>query len=471
LRKGIFSVSMPAMDKDSFKNSRVLVMGLGTFGGGVDSAAFAAAAGAKVTVTDLAAEEKLTRAIEQLKDYKNIEYHLAGHKPSDFQNCDYLIVNPAVPLDNKFVEIARQAGAQITSQIELFFNLSPSTIVAITGSNGKSTTAALAAHLLEAGAGKDNCEYRKVWLGGNIGDMPLLTNLDEITTDDIAVLEISSFQIDQLAASKIGPAVAMVTNITPNHLDRHGTFDEYCRIKKTLFEMQTCNDKNSAVSIFNGEDEIATKWFAEYSKQARRESLLFTADDISGDIASRFTLPGRANRSNLAAAIAVAKHFAVTDECIAEAVGKFKGLDNRLQLVAEFNGVGWYDDSIATTPASTIVALEAFSEPKIIIAGGYDKGVDFAALGEAIGNMAKAAILIGDTAEKIAASIRKSSDDKIPVKIADSMENAVSIADELADVGDVVLLSPACASYDMFDNYRARGKVFCGAVRLLQQKL
>jgi UDP-N-acetylmuramoylalanine--D-glutamate ligase len=199
--------------------------------------------------------------------------------------------------------------------------------------------------------------------------------------------------------------------------------------------------------------------------------LQFTADDISGDIARRFTLPGRANRSNLAAAIAVAKHFAVTDECIAEAVGKFKGLDNRLQLVAEFNGVRWYDDSIATTPASTIVALEAFSELKIIIAGGYDKGIDFAALGEAIGNMAKAAVLIGNTAEKIAASIRKYRDGKIPVKFADSMKDAVSIANGLAGVGDVVLLSPACASYDMFDNYRARGKVFCGAVKLLQQKL
>ena len=459
------------MDKDSFKNSRVLIMGLGAFGGGADSAAFAAAAGAKVTVTDLAAEEKLTHAIEQLKDYKNIEYRLAGHNPSDFQNCDYLIVNPAVPPDSKFIEIARRAGAQITSQIEIFFNLSPSTIVAITGSNGKSTTAAVAAHLLEAGRRKDNREYRKVWLSGNIGDTPLLTNLAEMTADDIAVLEVSSFQIEQLAASGIGPAVAVVTNITPNHLDRHGTFEEYCRVKKSLFEMQTCNNKDPAVSIFNGEDEIATKWFAEYSTQTHRKSLRFTADDISGDIAGRFTLPGRANRSNLAAAIAVAKHFAVTDEYIAEAVGRFKGLDNRLQLVAEFNGVGWYDDSIATTPASAIAALEAFSEPKIIIAGGYDKGAGFADLGKAIGNMAKAAVLIGNTAEKIAAAIRKSSGNKIPVKIADSMEEAVGIAGQLAGVGDVVLLSPACASYDMFDNYRARGRVFCGAVRLLQQKL
>jgi UDP-N-acetylmuramoylalanine--D-glutamate ligase len=462
------------MNKDSFKGSRVLVMGLGRFGGGTDSAAFAAAAGAKVIVTDLAGKEELAQTIEQLKDYKNITYHLAGHNPADFKNCDYLIVNPAVPPDNKFIETAKLAGAQITSQIEIFFQLSPSTIVAITGSNGKSTTTALTAHLLEAAIAKGDCKYRKVWLGGNIGDMPLLGRMGEMTADDIAVLEISSFQIDQLTASptkNIGPAVALVTNVTPNHLDRHGTFDEYCRVKKSLFEMQARDDKNPAVSIFNADDEITAKWFTEYSKQTGRKSLQFATDDISERFARHFTLPGRANRSNLAGAISIARHFGAGDDCIAESAGKFKGLNNRLQIVAEINGVGWYDDSIATTPVSAIVALKAFAEPKIIIAGGYDKGIDFSELGTVIGKMAKAAVLIGVTAEKIAVTIPKAGDGGVTVRKADSMEEAVKIAAGLAGAGDVVLLSPACASYDMFDNYRARGQAFSKAVKRLPQKL
>jgi len=208
LRKGIFSVNISAMDKDSFKDSKVLVMGLGLFGGGSDSAAFAADTGAKVIVTDLASAEKLTHTINQLKEHKNIDYHLAGHIADDFQNCDILIVNPSVPLDNKFIEIARQAGAKVTSQIELFFQLTPSTVVAITGSNGKSTTTALTAHLLKTAIAKSDCKHRKVFLGGNIGDMPLLTRIDEMTADDIVVLEISSFQIDQLAVLKIVGNVA-----------------------------------------------------------------------------------------------------------------------------------------------------------------------------------------------------------------------------------------------------------------------
>ena len=515
-----------------FAAKKVLIMGLGRFGGGVDVAEFAARAGARVIVTDLASSEQLSNSIDKLEEFPDIEFHLGSHDPADFMQADVIIANPAVPGDNEFLQLARRSNKFVTSQINIFFELCPTKIIGITGANGKSTTTALTAHLLKhAGdqrrATSDehviaspslrsrinsakqsqttqyairNTQYETVWLSGNIGNQPLLTILDKIKADDLVVLELSSFQLEQLAEIRKAPKIALLTNLTPNHLDRHGTFTNYCAAKENIFKFQKLNDNCPAVSIFNAQDKIAVEWFKKYSEDDGRICIKFSTSDISKEIRDSFTLPGRANLSNLAAAIAIAKHFGIDNDSIKNSLPEFKPLPHRLEFVGRINGVSWYNDSIATTPQSAIAALEAFDQPKIIIAGGYDKNLPFDELGQKIAANAKAAIFLGQTAQKIALAINKSLRAKkafspersrrgsnlkqrntqscpergrrdairnMKVELVDSLAQAVRLANRLAESGDVILLSPACASYDMFDNFQHRGEQFCQLVRAL----
>jgi UDP-N-acetylmuramoylalanine--D-glutamate ligase len=470
------------MNKEFFSGKKVLVMGLGRFGGGVDVTRFAANSGAKVIVTDLASAQQLSDSVKQLEEFADIEFHLGLHDPADFKEADIIVANPAVPADNEFLELARRANRFVTSQINIFFELCPAQIIGITGANGKSTTTALTAHLLKD-TRDEKRGTRDVWLSGNIGNQPLLTTIDRIGPDDLVVLELSSFQLEQLAQIAKGPKVSLLTNLTPNHLDRHGTFANYCAAKENIFTLQELSENSPAVSIFNAEDEIATEWFEKYGKEAGRICIKFSTDDVNQEIRSVFPLPGRANLSNLAAAIAIARHFDVGDDRIKSSLPEFKALPHRLEFVEQINGVSWYNDSIATTPQSAIAALEAFDQFVIIIAGGYDKKLPFDELGQKIATNAKAAILLGQTAEKIASAIRnanmslrtKRSNLNLPntqyairntkIKLVNSLAEAVQLANRLAESGDVVLLSPACASYDMFDNFQQRGQEFVKLVR------
>ena len=532
-------------NREFFSGKTVLVMGLGRFGGGVDVAKFAVAGGAKVIVTDSASPEKLSDSIEQLAEFPGIEFHLGSHDPADFERADVVVANPAVAPDNEFLEIARRCGKCVTSQVNIFFELCPATIIGITGANGKSTTTALTAHLLRSAFlgtanQESSIEYREsriehressieyrgsriepressikhrqssiehrassienVWLSGNIGERPLLTTIDQITPADLVVLELSSFQLEQLAQIERAPKIALLTNLTPNHLDRHGTFENYCAAKQNIFKFQNLDKNSPAVSIFNAEDEIGAEWFEKYKSDPGRLCIKFSADDVPPHIRRAFPLPGRANLSDLAAALVVAGYFRVPDNLIAACLPDFKPLPHRLELVAEINGVRWYNDSIATTPPSAIAALDAFDCPRIIIAGGYDKNLPFDELGEKIAGAAKAAILIGRTAQKIADAIRsaqaapaidnaqvslrgakrrsnlneRDTTHEIPdtkVEFAASLAEAVDLAARLAESGDVVLLSPACASYDMFDNFQHRGRQFASLVRDIRKRL
>ena len=471
------------MNKEFFTGKKVLVMGLGRFGGGADAAEFAVKAGAKVVVTDLARQQQLADSVDRLKRFTDIEFHLGGHRGSDFEWANVIVVNPAVPDDDRFLEIARQHNKFITSQINIFFQLCPATAIGVTGTNGKSTTAALIAHLLDAGVKQKDFEYSNILLSGNIGNRPLLAVIDQISPADVVVLELSSFQTKQLAQIQKSPQVAVLTNITPNHLDRHGTFADYRAAKENIFRFQKCDVNRPAVSVFNAEDKIGAEWFEKYKNQTGRVCMQFSADDVSDQLRAQFALPGRANLSNLAAAVCVARHFGVTDETVKSSLSEFKSLPHRLELVAERNGVRWYNDSISTTPASAIAALDAFAEPKIIIAGGYDKHLSFDELGRQIAQKCKAVILMGATAKKIASAIRNSSAVRRPVehverntryairntkiKVVNSLADAVDSAGRLATSGDIVLLSPGCASYDMFDNFQHRGREF---IRLVQGK-
>ncbi len=447
------------MNIDFFAGKKVLVMGIGSFGGGVDAAKFACDAGAKVTITDTASAEKLAESISQLENYPHIEYHLGSHIPADFEGNDIIIVNPAVRPDNEFLKIAAEHNKTVTSQINIFFQLSNAVIIGITGANGKSTTAALTAHLLRNTSDERRATSDEhVWLSGNIGHKPLLAVLDRIGDRDLVVLELSSFQLENLAAIKKAPKVSVLTNLTANHLDRHGSFENYCLAKEGIFKFQSLDADLPAVSIFNAEDQTGCKWFEKYKSDTGRLCLKFSADDITDELKKEFTLPGRANLSNLAAAITVARYFGLADDRIKKSLPLFKPLPYRLELVANINGVKWYNDSVATTPQSTIAALQAFDQPKILIAGGYDKGICFDELAKEIAKKVKAAILIGQTAEAIAKAIKAESN--IKIEIADSLEDAVKLANEIASAGDVVLLSPACASYDMFKNFQQRGLQF-----------
>ena len=466
------------MKRESFTGKQVLVMGLGRFGGGVDVVTFAHAAGAKVIVTDLAPAEQLSDSVGRLGGLEGIEFHLGSHDPADFEQADIVVANPAVSDDNKFLQIARRAGKRVTSQMNIFFELCPARIIGITGANGKSTTTVLTAHLLkntrhEGRATSDE----KVWLSGNIGNQPLLTTIDQINPDDLVVLELSSFQLEQLGEIQKAPKVALLTNLTPNHLDRHGTFANYCAAKENIFKFQELSQGCPAVSVFNAEDEIAAGWFEKYRKDAGRICIKFSADDVSEEIRRCFSLPGRANLSNLAAAMAIARQFGIDDEQIKNCLPEFKALPHRLEFVEQVNGVSWYNDSKATTPQGTMTALEAFDQPIIIIAGGYDKHIPFDELGEKIAQKAKAAILIGTTAPKIAEavknanmSLRGARDEgrETRIETVNSLADAVQLANQLSKPGDVVLLSPACASYDMFENYEQRGREFIRLVQSLE---
>ncbi len=455
------------MHINDLTGKRVLVMGLGRFGGGVDVARFASALGADVTVTDLASSDKLKASLETLEGIPRIRFRLGMHDPADFKQADLVVVNPAVADDNPYLQTARECGATITTQINLFFELCPATIIGITGSNGKSTTTALCAHLLDGALNESVMPYKRAWLSGNIGHQPLLMHLEEMGHDDLVVLELSSFQIERLAWIAKGPRVALLTNLTPNHLDRHGTFARYCAAKQALFRFQPVNHKHPALSLFYREDPIGQQWFEQYHSEPGRQCLYFSAKDVGESVKRCFPLPGRANLDNLAGAMAIARYFGVTEDCMIRSLPSFKALPHRLEFVADIDGVRWYNDSIATTPESVMVALEAFTEPIVLIAGGYDKGVPFDTLGQRIAAKAKAAVLLGKTAGTIARAILSHGKPSLPVCLVSSLEEAVGKARFLAEPGDVVVLSPACASYDMFDNFQERGHLFVKAVKAL----
>ncbi len=428
----------------NISGKKILVMGLGRFGGGVGAARFAAEHGAIVTVTDTNSAEKLQSSIDQLSDL-DITYHLGEHVESDFTSADMIIVNPAVPQENEYLEIARKAEVGLTTEMNLFWQYCPAPVVGITGSNGKSTTTAMTYHVLT------RCmPEKKVWLGGNIGKGSLLAKIDQVGPDDIVVLELSSFQLEDLAQLQRSPHIAIVTNIAPNHLDRHGTMANYITAKQNILKFQGEND----YAIICGEDHQLDSWMNIGKAQKQRYE----------EIAVDLMVPGRHNRLNAAAAVAAAGKFDINAEQAKAALSDFSGLEHRLEFVTEIDGVKYYNDSISTTPESTIVAIDAFSCTKILILGGYDKKLPFKEMAAKIAGNVKVAVLIGQTADIIANDIEEAKADRdflLPKIIkCDTFENAIAATKETATKGDVVLLSPACASYGMFENFQQRGNIF-----------
>jgi UDP-N-acetylmuramoylalanine--D-glutamate ligase len=436
---------------------RVTVIGLGRFGGGVGVTRWLCSQGAEVTVSDKASAEELAESVAALTGL-DVTLHLGGHLEEDFLRTDLLIVNPAIPKDMPLLRKAIAAGVPRTTEINLFLQRCSARVVAVTGSVGKSTTTAMIGEIL--------ARRFTTHVGGNIGGS-LLESLPRIGPDHVVVLEMSSFQLEDLPIIGVGPHVAVVTNLLPNHLDRHGTMEAYADAKKNIFRFQKPGD----VLVLNAGSPIVSRWAAEAAGR-----VAYFAGDVSAlrdrpEAAQwrRFDLklPGGHNQANAQAAWTAARQLGVDRDAAAAAIEGFTGLPHRLEFVAEIDGVRYYNDSKCTTPEGAIVALNAFPpRSAVMIVGGYDKHVSFEDLGRALADRAKHVIALGQTRGAIVEAFRKAAGKYSPrVVLADTFEQAVAAARQRAGPGDVVLLSPACASYDMFRNYEQRGETFAKLVR------
>jgi len=428
--------------------AKVTVVGLGRFGGGLGVTRWLCKQGARVTVTDIAEASQLAESLRALKGF-DVTLHLGGHDRRDFVEADLLVVNPAVPKDSPYLAAARQAGVPRTSEINLFLQRCDATVVGVTGSVGKSTTTAMIGAILS--------QRRKTHVGGNIG-ISLLEQLPQIEPHDVVVLELSSFQLEDLPLVGISPHVAVVTNLLANHLDRHGTMEAYGEAKKNIFRFQGPDD----VLILNAADPQLAGWAREAPGRVEKFDPVAEPFELA--------VPGLHNQANAQAAWTAARQLAIDRATAAQALRNFRALPHRLQFVAEHDGVRYYDDSKSTTPAGAIAALQAFEPRKVVlIAGGYDKGIAFDQLGTVIRRRARALVAFGATRRKIINAVLTAAAESAGPSCmeAPGLSEAVTLASQLARPGDVVVLSPACASYDQFANYEKRGQAFVESVRRL----
>ncbi len=450
----------------SFQDRRVTVMGLGRFGGGVAVTRFLIERGAMVTLTDLANEAALSASLQALEPFRPARLVLGRHEETDFQNADLIVVNPAVRPDNPFLKIAEKAGVPRSSEMNLFWRFHRGKTVAVTGSNGKSTTAAMVHAIL------DRTGFR-ARLGGNIGQS-LLNKVEHITPDDWTVLELSSFQLADLGRIKARPDVAVVTNFSPNHLDWHGALAEYRAAKQNVLRWQTAED----AAVLNVDDPEVSRWptaarrlgFGEhdpggpgvFAESSTSSVWRWRMDgrEASVPLGDWLKIPGRHNQTNAAAAITAALSAGANLAAAEAALREFHGLPHRLELLTETAGRRFYNDSIATTPESVAVALEAFFEPIVLLAGGSDKGIDLRGLAESIARRAKAVALMGETASLLQKHLQDLGFPASAMRVCASLSEAFAWAGAQSQPGDVVLLSPGCASYDWFQNFADRGEQF-----------
>ncbi len=418
-----------------------------------------AGSGALVTARDKKTEEQLGDYAAQLKAW-GVRLVLGEHYMEDIR-ADLVFRTPGLRPDHPGLLAAVEAGACLTSEMEVFFELCPCPMIAVTGSDGKTTTTTLIAEMLRA-AGKT------VWLGGNIGT-PLLDQTDNMAPDHVAVLELSSFQ---LMTMKKSPAVAVITNLSPNHLDVHRGMEEYVGAKCNIFRHQGPED----LLVLNQDNDL-TRALAQqapgrvrmFSRQTRPEEAVVLEGDC---IAYRgkplipvsdIRLPGWHNVENYMAACAALEGW-VSARVMAQVAREFAGVEHRLELVRELEGVRWYNDSIASSPTRTLAGLKCFPAQKILlIAGGYDKHIPFDELGEALPEGVHTLLLCGATAQKIRQAVEGSpryAPGKPRIELFQKLDDVVVWARENARSGDVVLFSPACASFDQFPNFMERGRYF-----------
>ena len=445
---------------------RVLVVGLGK--SGVASALFLKKHGARVTVSDTKSGDELRNEIPLLLDH-GITVETGGHGERTFHGQDLIVVSPGVPVDAPPLVQARSLGVPVIGEIELAAQFLPGPIVAITGSNGKTTTTTLTGEIMTAGG-------FPALVGGNIGT-PAISLAERAQPETVIVLEVSSFQLETIQTFR--PKVAVVLNVTPDHLDRHRTFEVYADAKARIFENQQGND----FAVLNADDPTCVAMAARtraqvfwFSRQKEVQQGAWVRDgkilfrDASSESktpqkeilqVSEIPLKGAHNLENVLAAVCAGALMGCAAEKIRQAVREFKAVEHRLEFVAAIGGVDYYNDSKATNVDATIKALESFPANIHLILGGKDKGSDYTVLNDLLRQRVKRVYTIGAAAAKIESQI------KAEVVHAETLENAIRKAHAVAQPGDVVLLAPACASFDQFKNYEHRGQVFKEMVRSL----
>ncbi len=444
---------------------RVLVVGLARTG--IATALFCAARGARVTATEERAESEVAEAAAKLRA-AGCALELGGHREATFLAQDLIVPSPGVSPTMPALVAARVQGIPMWSEIELSWRFLQGRLVAITGSNGKTTTTSLIGHILETAG-------IPVLVAGNIGT-PLISRVETSSDSTVTVAEMSSFQLETIESLR--PDVGLLLNLTPDHLDRHASFEEYGRAKARIFENQTEND----AAIVNADDHVAVQyaptrprifWFSRLKRVAkgaflRGGEVVFRRDGAETVLLQRASigLRGEHNVENVLAAAAAALLVGAQPTAIAAGVRSFAGVEHRLEHLAEIGGVSFYNDSKATNVDATLKALDAFPGHLLVILGGKDKGGDFTLLCEPLRQRASRVLLIGAAAEKIAAQIGQ----VVPVEMVGTLDRAVRLAFESARPGDIVLLAPACASFDQFENFEHRGRVFKQLVRQLEQK-
>lgn len=447
------------------RGKRVLVVGLARTG--VATALFCAARGAVVTATDTRPESQITDAAARLR-HAGVALELGGHQQATYCAQDLIIPSPGVPADDPYLQAARAKGVAIWSEIELAYRFMRGRLIGITGSNGKTTTTALLAHILK------NAGLSTI-LAGNIGT-PLIACMEQMQEKSWTVAELSSFQLELIETFR--PDIGLLLNLSPDHLDRHHTMEAYAAAKARLFENQTGTD----AAILNADDpaldpytpatprvyRFSRKQSLEQGTYVRGDEIVFRRD-ASEEILLRvcdIPLVGAHNLENVLAAATAARLAGAAPKQIAEAVRAFPGVEHRIEFVAEIAGVRYYNDSKATNVDATLKALDSFPSRVLIILGGKDKGSDYAVLQKPLREKAILALLIGAAAEKIEKQIAGS----VAIEHAGTLEHAVETASHAARPGDVVLLAPACASFDQFQNYEHRGRVFKDLVHQLERQ-
>ena len=438
------------------KNKRVLVVGLGR--SGAASAFFLQERDARVTVSDAKQETQLQSEIAALLD-RGISIETGQHGERTFRDQDLIVVSPGVPSDQPQLQHARRLGIPVIGEVELAFRFLQGKVIAITGSNGKTTTTTLVGEIL-AKSGK------KTLVGGNIGT-PVISLVGQSSPEAYLVLEISSFQLETI--EQFRPWISVILNITPDHLDRHRTFQAYVDAKARIFENQQAAD----FAVINADDATCAGlkskaksplfWFSrkqpvESGAFLRGEQIVFRKDGKDVPVLDRadIRLKGAHNLENVLAAACVGMIAGSTAQQVRQAVSEFNGVEHRLEPVATIKGVAFFNDSKATNVDATIKALESFPGNIHIILGGKDKDSDYSLLNPLLRERAKRAYLVGDAADKIGGQIKGAT----PLVYSGTLESAVHQAFDSAAPGDVVLLAPACASFDQFENYEHRGRVF-----------
>jgi len=439
---------------------RVLVVGLGK--SGVASALFLKAHGARVTVSDTKSGDELRNEIPVLLDH-GITVETGGHGERTFHGQDLIVVSPGVPVDAPPLVQARALSEAVIGEIELAAQFLPGPIVAITGSNGKTTTTALTGEIMTAAG-------FPALVGGNIGT-PAISLAERAQPETVIVLEVSSFQLETIQTFR--PKVAVVLNVTPDHLDRHRTLEAYVDAKARIFE----NQQGSDFAVLNADDPTCVAmaartqaqvfWFSRQKEVqqgawVRDGNILFRDGVGQKEImqVSEIPLKGAHNLENVLAAVCAGALMGCAPEKIRQAVRDFKAVEHRLEFVATIRGVDYYNDSKATNVDATMKALESFPANILLILGGKDKGSDYTVLNDLLRQRVKRVYTIGAAAAKIESQIKG-----VEVVHAETLENALRKASAVAQPGDVVLLAPACASFDQFKSYEHRGQVFKEIVR------